>query len=72
MSDRLLHWLWNGVVLGLIVILGAASLASIYLALLKLVGKRLDQGLTPLLCGVGLGLAVLLLTRHRADLVGDD
>jgi hypothetical protein len=72
MSDRLIYLLWNGLVLGLIVILGAGALASIYLALLQLVSKRLDQGIAPLVAGIALGFAVLLLTRHRADLIGAD
>jgi hypothetical protein len=70
MSDRLLFAAWNGLILGLVVVLGAASLAMTYLALLKLVSKRLDQGVVPLVAGVGLAGAAYLLARHKHDLVG--
>ena len=72
MSDKLLHFSWNLLVLGLIVVLGAASLALVYLALLRLVSKRLDQGVVPLVAGFALGAAVYLLARHRDELVGRD
>jgi len=72
MADKLLIFAWNSVVLGLIVILGAAALALVYLALLELVSKRLDQGVIPLVAGISLGTAVFLLARHRDELVGRD
>ncbi len=72
MADKLLIFAWNSVVLGLIVILGAAALALVYLALLELVSKRLDQGVIPLVAGISLGAAVFLLARHRDELVGRD
>ena len=70
MTDRFLNVVWNWVVLGMIIVMGAASLALIYLALLELVAKRLDKGLTPLTTGVALGIGVYLLLRHRDDLSG--
>lgn len=70
MTDRLINLAWNGLILGLTVIMGAAALALIYLALLQLVAKRLDQGITPLAAGIALGAAVWLLLRHRDDLIG--
>jgi hypothetical protein len=72
MSDRLLNFAWNSLILGLIVVLGATSLALVYLALLQLVSKRLDQGIVPLVAGFSLGAAVYLLARHRDELVGRD
>lgn len=70
MTDRILYAAWNGLVLGLMVVLGAASLALVYLALLRLVAKRLDQGLTPLVAGAVLAAAAYLVARYRDDLVG--
>lgn len=70
MTDRILHAAWNGLVLGLMVVLGAASLALVYMALLRLVAKRLDQGLTPLVAGAVLAAAAYLVARYRDDLVG--
>ncbi|HRK29438.1 MAG TPA: hypothetical protein PLD59_00055 [Tepidisphaeraceae bacterium] len=72
MSDRLLTFAWNCVVLGLIIVLGAAALALVYMALLQLVSKRLDQGIAPLAAGLSLAAAVYLLARHRDELVGRD
>jgi hypothetical protein len=71
MTDRILHAAWVGVVMGLLVTLGAASLALIYVALLKLVAKRLDLGVAPLVAGFALATAAWLLARHRDDLIGD-
>jgi hypothetical protein len=72
MTDRLLHAAWNGLVLGLIVALGGSSLALIYMALLRLVSKRLDQGITPLMAGALLFGAAYLVMRYRDDLIGDE
>lgn len=70
MIDRMLDWMWNSVVLGLIVVLGAGSLAMTYLALLELVSKRLQAGITPLCAGAVMGGAVMLLLKLRNDLIG--
>lgn len=70
MSDRILNFAWNGLILSLVVVLGAAALALTYSALLQLVSKRLEQGITPLVAGAALGTAVYFLIRHRGDLVG--
>lgn len=72
MSDRLLMFAWNSLVLGLIVVLGATALALVYVALLQLVSKRLDQGVVPLVAGISLAAAVYMLARHRDELVGRD
>lgn len=71
MSDRLLRLAWNGLVLSLVVLTGAAALALAYLSLLHLVSKRLDAGIGPLLAGFALAGAAYLLARHRDDLVGE-
>lgn len=71
MTDRMLNLAWKALVLGLIVVTGAAALALAYLGLLQLVGKRLDLGAAPLAAATGLGLTAWALARHRNDLVGD-
>jgi hypothetical protein len=70
MTDRILYTAWNWVVLGLVAVMGASSLAMIYIALLKLVNKRLDLGVAPLLAGFALAGAAWLLARHREDVIG--
>jgi hypothetical protein len=69
MTDRFLHHAWNALVLGLIVAIGAGALALIYLALLRLVAKRLDLGLAPLIAGLILSGAAYVIARYRDDLV---
>lgn len=69
MTDRFLHHAWNTLVLGLIVALGASALALMYMGLLRLVAKRLDLGLAPLLAGFVLAAAAYVIARYRDDLV---
>jgi hypothetical protein len=70
MTDRILYTAWNWVVLGLVAVMGASSLAMVYMALLRLVSKRLDQGAAPLAAGFVLATAAWLLARHRDDVIG--
>ena len=70
MTDRILYTAWNWVVLGLVALMGASSLAMVYMALLRLVSKRLDLGVVPLLAGFALAAAAWLLARYREDVIG--
>lgn len=70
MPDRFLYVAWTGLVLGLVVLTGAAALALAYLSLLQLVSKRLDAGIGPLVAGFALATVAWLLAKHREDLIG--
>jgi hypothetical protein len=68
MIDRLLARTLNFTVMALIVASAIGALLLGYRGLFRLVGSRPEEGVAPLVCGVGLAAGCFMLCRHRHEL----